>query len=108
MTSQQVIVETRDLANKIHREQGVPIREACRMACRATTRALGRAPGSGLGADEVLTALKDVGEAEPIKALREAVSPWLWVSSLVGLGMGVINYRRIGRMFGSWKKAKRR
>lgn len=84
MTSAEIQKEVERLAIKLHRERGIPMKQACALACRAVMRTLGRPPGSGLGQEEVgtLTRLKTAGEAAPVKAVREAVSPWLWVLSI--------------------------
>lgn len=59
--------------------------------------------GGGLGQGEVF---KKAAQAAPVKAIRETISPWLWVLSLIGFGMGILNTRRIKKMFTDWK-AKR-
>jgi hypothetical protein len=45
-----------------------------------------------------------------VKTIRDAVSPWLWVTSVVGFVFGIMNRRQIAKMYGDWKnkKAKRR
>lgn len=55
---------------------------------------------SGVGDDgDIFSQVKSAAEMAPIKAVREAISPWLWVTSVVGFGMGLLNTRRIGIMF---------
>jgi hypothetical protein len=39
-----------------------------------------------------------------IKEARAKITPWLWVFSLVGFTLTTMNSRRIGKMFGEWKK----
>lgn len=51
--------------------------------------------------------LKEAADLEPIKAVRDAVSPWLWVTSIGGFVMALINTRRIAKMFGDWKRKPR-
>lgn len=51
-------------------------------------------------------AASQAAEAAPIKAVREAVSPWLWVLSVAGFGMALVNTRRIATMFKDWKRRK--
>ena len=55
---------------------------------------------SGLGA--VTDDLAKAAQLEPVKAAREAVSPWLWVLSLFSFGMALMNTRRIGRLYSKW------
>lgn len=64
---------------------------------------------AGVGAEpeqspDVLASIKSAADAAPIRAAREAVSPWLWVFSVVGFGMSIVNYRRIGKMFRGWRE----
>jgi hypothetical protein len=83
MTKEQIVQEVNRLACKLHKEQGIPMRQACALACRAVMRTLGRPPGSGLGQEApILATFKEAGESAPVKAVREAVSPWLWVLSI--------------------------
>ncbi|MGI0150055.1 MAG: hypothetical protein ACREDF_11070 [Thermoplasmata archaeon] len=83
MTTQEIQKEVERLACKLHKERGIPMKQACALACRAVLRTLGRPPGSGLGQNEGAFAnIKAAGEAAPVKAVREAVSPWLWILSL--------------------------
>jgi hypothetical protein len=35
------------------------------------------------------------------------ISPWLWIFSLVGFGMALINTRRISKIYGGWRAARR-
>ncbi len=83
MTREEIMREVNRLACKLHKERGIPMHEACALACRAVMRTLGRPPGSGLGQDEgAFTSIKAASEAAPVKAAREAISPWLWVLSV--------------------------
>lgn len=68
----------------------------------ATLRACGKYLGTlgNPGTNEV------VMPVAAIEQVRQAVSPWLWVFSLVGFGMAVVNSRRIAKMYGSWKRAR--
>jgi hypothetical protein len=45
-------------------------------------------------------------DIEAVKTAQKTISPWLWVFSVVGFGMALMNTHRISKMFGSWKKAK--
>jgi len=47
--------------------------------------------------------LQRVSELESVKMVRESISPWLWVTSVVGFGMALMNSRRIALMFGKWR-----
>jgi hypothetical protein len=67
----------------------------------------------GLGAVEVnpidvwTEKSKAAAAIAPIKAVREAVTPWLWVTSLIGFGMGLLNSRRIAKMYSDWRRKQR-
>lgn len=56
----------------------------------------------------VTTALKDASELEPVKAVREAVSPWLWIFSIISFGMAMLNTKRIARMYKGRMAVRRR
>jgi hypothetical protein len=60
---------------------------------------------TGLGQVELLNTAAD---APLIKEAREAVSPWLWVMSVAGFGMALMNTRRIARMVKGRFQANRR
>ena len=64
---------------------------------------------SGVGATEdVLSTVQAAADAGPLKQIREAVSPWLWVTSVIGFGMGLLNTRRISMMFKNWRSKGRK
>ena len=92
-------------------QRGVPRGQAISLVQRAIARmwAEQAASRSGLGdtADAVLTELKTAGDAAPIKAVRDAVTPWLFAFSLVSFGLGLMNTRRISLMFENWKKKRK-
>jgi len=84
----------------------------CRAACRLKGSAdagVGApadapAPAAPLSTEE--QALKDIAAAaaNPIVAeVRGAISPWLWVTSVVGFVTGLLNTRRIGKMYKDWR-----
>lgn len=73
-------------------------REAAIAAARATGRLL-RGRGAGVGQTEVLAAARDVAEQPTVKAVREAVSPWLWVLSVISFGLAITNARRVAILF---------
>ena len=58
----------------------------------------------GLGNGDLLTI---AAAAAPIVAAREAISPWLWILSIIGFGMTVVNTRRIARMYSRWRSRRR-
>jgi len=66
-------------------------------------------PSDGLGASEmdaIAAQSQAAADLAPIKAVREAISPWLWVTSLIGFGMGLLNSNRIAKMYSDWRKKK--
>jgi hypothetical protein len=56
---------------------------------------------AGLGDDFIDTVETDV------KAVGAEISPYLWILSIVGFIMGMVNKAEITRMYGSWKRAKK-
>ncbi len=94
----QTIREITRVACKLHQERGIPYKQACLMASRAAVRASRRRPGEGMG-QSTAEALKQAAELAPIKAAREALSPWLWIFSLAGFGMALLNTSRIKRVY---------
>jgi hypothetical protein len=85
-------------ARRLHQELGLPIEQAARLAVRGALRA------SGLGQDEVFKTVQTAADAGPLKQIREAVSPWLWITSLVGFGLALLNTRRITKMYQGWRR----
>lgn len=47
----------------------------------------------------ILTDLTKAADDPLVAAFRNAISPWLWVTSLIGFGMGLLNTRRIATMY---------
>jgi hypothetical protein len=90
--------------------RGVPREEAVEIASELAIRAALSKYGSGLGQVEVqpydvwADRSKQYAAVAPIKAMREAVTPWLWVTSLIGFGMGILNSRRIAKMYSDWRR----
>lgn len=90
MTKEKIVQEVDRLACKLHKEQGIPMKQACALACRAVQRTMARTgvpgfgpPGPpGLGQEAAFASIKAAGESAPVKAVREAVSPWLWTLSI--------------------------
>lgn len=89
-------------AARLVRERGIPPSVAVRIASDAAVEIRRQ---RGLGA--VTDIVKDVAEAAPVKEVRELVSPWLWVLSVISFGMAVTNYQRVSRMYGKWKRGGR-
>ena len=44
---------------------------------------------------------------EELKKAKEQISPWLWIFSITAFAMALLNTRRIGKMYGSWRKARK-
>lgn len=77
---------------------------AKRIVTDASRRALGRSVSlSGVGQEEGENILVKAANLEPIRAARELVSPWLWVTSVVGFALAIMNTRRIAAMYRNWK-----
>ena len=75
--------------------EGMSPEAAIERACREC------APGLGLGQDLLQAAQADVAN------ISAAVSPWLWILSVGGFLMAVLNKHQISQMYGSWKRMKR-
>lgn len=94
----------RQVANDLIR-RGVPKGEAIRRACLAAAN-VARRP-AGMGQEPKLVLSSEEGPSGIVAEVRSKVSPWLWVLSIAGFGLTVINSRRITKMFGDWKRRKR-
>jgi len=88
--------------------RGYHPRAARRIVCEKAGQILGRPVRRfGMGQEEEGdNILVKAAALEPIKAAREMVSPWLWVTSLIGFGLAILNTRRIAKMYKNWR-AKR-
>lgn len=121
MTSEEYATLERCAADAARRlmARGYSKEEAIRIASEMAVVAMKKKyPNGGMGAVPDTTAPPksdiDIFAAEsqaaadlaPIKAVREAISPWLWVTSLIGFGMGLMNTRRIAKMYSDWRKKK--
>lgn len=97
------------LKRRYHRllTEGYHPKAARRIVCTALANVLRKRgveiPGAGVGQGDPTEVLRQAADIEPIKKARETVSPWLWVLSIIGFGMTVLNTRRIARMFKNWK-----
>lgn len=80
--------------------QGVPKDQAVKIAADALHDLVAdeEAQGNGLG--------QIPADAPFVKAVRESISPWLWIFSLISFGLGIANTHRITKMFKGWKKGK--
>jgi hypothetical protein len=74
---------------------GINPDKAVDLACREY------ATMAGLGDDFVDTVESD------IKSVGATISPYLWILSIFGFIMGMVNKAEITRMYGSWKRAKK-
>jgi len=89
-----------DEANR-YINQGVPKDQAVRIAVNALHDVVSDAEVNERG-------LGQISPDEPIiKAVRESISPWLWIFSVVSFGLGLMNTHRIKKMFKTWKKGQR-
>jgi hypothetical protein len=43
-----------------------------------------------------------------VKSINTEISPYLWILSIIGFIMGVMNKAEISKMYGSWKRAKQK
>lgn len=84
--------------------RGYHPKAAKRIVMEKAQKILGRPVRAGMGQDEGENILVKAANLEPVKAAREMVSPWLWVTSLVGFGMAILNTRRIAKMYTTWKR----
>lgn len=87
--------------------QGYHPKVARRIVCGALAKVLRRrgveVSDAGVGQSDPTSVIRQAADIEPIRKARETVSPWLWVLSVIGFGMTVLNTRRIARMFKNWK-----
>lgn len=95
------------LKRKYHQllTQGYHPKAARRIVCTALLRVL-KSRGievAGMGQEDPENILMRAADISAIKTARETVSPWLWVLSVIGFGMTLLNTRRIARMFKGWK-----
>jgi len=119
MTSEEYATLERcaaDAARKLM-ARGYSQEEAIRISSEMAVTAMKKKYPNGFGAvpaaasepeaiDVFAAQSKAAADLAPIKAIREAISPWLWVTSLIGFGMGLLNSRRIAKMYGDWRRKK--
>jgi hypothetical protein len=82
---------------------GVPRERACWIVAEALRSTLERTSGVG---QFVLPTTTSPTEPEAFRKARETISPWLWILSVAGFGMAMLNTFRIKRIYGSWRKAR--
>lgn len=100
-----------DAARKLM-ARGYAQEEAIRISSEMAVAAMKKKYPGGFGAvpvtpeplDSLAVESQAAANIAPIKALREAISPWLWLFSSVGFIMGIVNYRRIGRQYRVWRE----
>lgn len=47
-----------------------------------------------------------IAKVETIEKAKEFISPWLWVFSIVGFGLALLNTRRVSLMFRKFRKGQ--
>jgi len=93
-----------EITKDAHREamdlvaNGVPFEQAVEWA---SDLAIKRAKRRGQLGDVIADAETLAKEGQRI------ISPWLWVTSLLGFGLAILNAQRIAKMYGSWRAGKR-
>jgi hypothetical protein len=94
--------------------RGVPRERAIEIATEMALEAVRKKYPSGLGQVEINAIDQFAQQSQaaaaiaPIKAVREAISPWLWVTSLIGFAMGLMNTRRIAKMYSDWRRKQKK
>lgn len=86
--------------------RGHPKGEAVRMACLAASRVASRPAGMGQEEPKLVLASEE-GPNGIVAEVRSKVSPWLWVLSVAGFVMTLVNSRRITKMFGEWRRRRK-
>lgn len=86
-------------------DNGMPRENATLLVQRAAARVEAAGLGEETSLPENVSFIPTVAR-DAIEQARQTVSPWLWVMSVAGFIMAVVNTRRIGKMFGSWKRAR--
>ena len=75
--------------------------EICRQVCSAAIRVKQNRSGNAGVGDPSL----DIQSA--VEQARQTVTPWLWVISLLGFGMAILNTSRIAKIYGGWRAGRR-
>jgi hypothetical protein len=98
------------MARGVPREKAIEI--ATEMAVRAVKekypglQGMGDIPVNPQPLDTLAQESQSAANIAVIKTVRDAVSPWLWVTSLIGFGFSILNRRQIAKMYGDWRKKK--
>lgn len=85
-----------------HVKSGLDPNQAADLACQEYYSM------AGLGQDTPASQSVVSTIASDVKAVGADISPYLWILSIVGFIMGVVNKAEISRMYGSWKRAKQK
>lgn len=87
---------------------GMPRQQATRIATDALADVV-----RSRNAEHVAMGLYGLGDTvnipdapEVVKEIQQKISPWLWVFSVLGFGMAVMNTRRISKIYGGWRAGK--
>lgn len=85
---------------------GMPKKEAVRVATEALAD-LVRARG-GIESFHGLGQTVDIPDAPDIvKQVQQKISPWLWLVSLTGFGLALLNTSRISKIYGGWRAGRK-
>lgn len=95
----QALAERAAARARYYMAEGFEKEKAIDLAVEEETRGL---VVRGLGDDLLQEAQSTV------KSVSSVVSPWLWILSIIGFAMGMANKYQIQKMYGSWKRAKRK
>lgn len=99
----------RDEANRLI-ASGIPKQQAVEIVVRALGDVV-QNHESGLG-QAPLTFLEPSAPAtdfapESVKAVQALISPWLWIFSVVGFGLALLNTKRISKIYGGWSAGRK-
>jgi hypothetical protein len=100
----------RDEANHLI-ASGMPKQQAIDVSCRALCDIV--KSREGLGAEPDMSFLTPVAPTSPVGApsaiseVHKIINPWLWIFSIVGFGLAVLNTQRIARIYGGWKSGRK-
>ncbi len=91
---------TRD--RKYYRDLERNVRDSVARVSRSADFGLGEEVDDG----EEESPFEALASKPEFKQAREKLTPWLWVFSMFGFGMALLNTWRIKRIFKSWKGAR--
>jgi len=97
----------RDEANRLI-ASGMPKQQAVDVSVRALCD-LVESRETGLGQQPLtfLSPASPESAPEPVRKIQEIISPWLWIFSVVGFGLAILNTQRISRIYGGWRAGKK-